>query len=267
MADSTTAGATRPSGGGLRLFLGVSALVLVAVGAWVAVGFLTLTWSQGHSSFRVSGDRLVIDAEGFTMRLSAGRPGVVEVDRHLRNDSLRKPRPFERLQGQTLVLRDGCPRSGVVMFCEGRYDLRVPPDMDLTVVNHAGGVETSGLPGPLDLRGASGEITVDGAARPLRLHTSDAAIRATNLRSTDVEASTGSGGITLGFAVAPQRVDARTSNAGIRVTVPAGSGPYAVEQRINDGTSRIGVRTNPAATRRLVLRTSYGDIAVQPAGR
>jgi hypothetical protein len=215
----------------------------------------------------VTGDRLVIDAEGNTVRLSAGRPGVVEVDRRLRNDSLRTPRPVERLQGQTLILRDGCPRSGVMIFCEGRYDLRVPPDLELRVVNRSGGVRASGLSGPLDLQGDSGGISVDGATRPLRLHTSNASIRATDLRSTDVEASTTSSGITLGFLVAPERVDARTSDASLRLTVPAGSGPYAVEPHTNEGSTSIGVKTDPAAARKLVLRTRNGDVVVEPAGR
>src|SRR6266487_794038 len=143
--------AARRSGRGLRLFLGLFALVLVALGVWVGVGFLTLTSSQHHSSFPVAGGRLVIDAQGGSVRLVAGRSGVVEVDRRLRNDSLRKPRPIELFQGRTLVLRDGCPRSGVVMFCESRYDLRVPPGVPLTVVNHAGGVRVSGLAGPLEI--------------------------------------------------------------------------------------------------------------------
>jgi hypothetical protein len=267
MANGITAGATRPSRRALRLCLGLFALVLVASGVWVGVGFLTLTSSQDHRSFPVAGGRLVIDAQGSTVRLSAGRPGVVEVDRRLRSDSLRKPRPVERLQGQTLVLRDGCPRTGVMIFCEGRYDLRVPPDLDLRVVNRSGGVHTSGLTGPLDLQGDSGGISVDGAARRLRLHTSNAAIRAANLGSADVQASTTSGGITLSFLVAPQRVDARTSDASIRLTLPAGSGPYDVEQHTNEGRASIGVKTDPAATSKLILRTSYGDIAVQPAGR
>jgi Putative adhesin len=241
--------------------------VLVALAAWVGVGFLTLTSSQHHSSFPVTGDRLAIDAQGGSVRLVAGRPGVVEVDRRLRNDSLRKPRPSERLQGQTLVLRDGCPRSGVMVLCESRYDLRVPPDLQLTVVNHAGGVRASGLAGPLDLRGDSGGITVDGASRALRLRTSDGSITATNLRSTDVLASTSSGGIRLGFLVAPERVGAVTSDASVRVTVPAGSGPYGVEQHTTDGRISIGVPTGPAATRTLSLRTNAGDISVQPAGR
>ncbi|HZD70973.1 MAG TPA: DUF4097 family beta strand repeat-containing protein [Actinomycetes bacterium] len=268
MAGSTTAGATRPSRRGLRLFLGLFALVLVAAGVWVGVGFLTLTSSQVHRSFPVAGARLVIDAQGGMVRITAGRAGVVEVDRRLRNDSLRKPRPFERLQGETLILRDGCPRSGVMIYCDARYDLRVPPDLNLIrVVNRSGGVSAGGLTGPLDLQGDSGAITVDGATRPLRLRTSDAAIRATNLRSTDVQASTTSSGIMLGFLVAPERVDAHTSDASIRLTVPGGSGPYAVQQHTSDGTTSIQVKTDPAATRRLVLRTSYGNIVVQPAGR
>lgn len=266
MVGSTTAGATRLSRRGLRLFLGLFALVLVASGVWVGVGFLTLTSSQGHRSFPVAGGRLVIDAEASTVRLSAGRPGVIEVDRRLRNDSLRKPRPVERLQGQTLVLRDGCPRSGVTIFCDGRYDLRLPPDLDLTVVNRSGGVQTSALPGPLDLRADNAGITVDGATGLLRLQTSNGAITAANLRSTDVRARTSNDGVTLGFLVAPGRVDARTSNAGIHVTVPANSGPYAVQQHTSNGRTGIDVKTDPAASRKLILRTSNGDIAVQPAG-
>ncbi len=267
MAGSTAAATSRRPRRGLRLLLGLFALALVACGAWVGVGFLTLTSSQSRRSFPVAGARLVIDAQAGMVRLTAGAPGVVEVDRHLRNDSLRKPKPAERLQGETLTLRDGCPRSGVVIFCEGRYDLRVPADLDLVVVNHSGGVGTSGLAGPLDLQGDDGGISVDGAARLLRLHTSNATIRATNLRSTDIRASTTDSGITLSFLVAPERVEADTSNASIRLTVPAGSGPYHVQQHTSDGRSSIGVKTDPAATRTLVLRTSSGgDIVVQPAG-
>jgi Putative adhesin len=266
VAGTTTTAPARRSSRGLRLFLGLFALALVAVGAWAGVGFLTLSNSQHHSGFPVAGDSLVIDAQASSVRLTAGRPGVVEVDRRLRNDSLRKPRPSERLQGRTLVLRDGCPRAGVMIFCESRYDLRVPPDLQLTVVNHAGGVRAGGLAGPLDLRGDSGGITVDGAARTLRLRTSDGAISATNLRSTDVLARTSSGGIRLGFLVAPQRVDAATSDASVRLTVPAGSGPYDVEQHTTDAKTTIGVPTDPAATRKLTLRTSSGDISVQAAG-
>jgi hypothetical protein len=266
MAGSTTAVTTRRPWRGLRLLLGLFALALVACGVWVGVGFLTLTSSEYPRSFPVAGAHLVIDAQASTVRISAGRPGVVEVDRHLRNDSLRKPRPLERLQGQALTLRDGCPRSGIMIFCEGRYDLRVPPDLDLRVVNHSGGVHTSGLAGPLDLQGDSGGISVDGASGLLRLHTSDAAIRATNLRSTDLQASTTNSGITLSFLVAPERVDAHTSNGSVRVTVPAGSGPYAIQQHTSDGKPTIGVKTDPAASRKLVLRTSNGDVVVQPAG-
>jgi Putative adhesin len=266
MAGTTTTAPARRSGRGLRLFLGLFALVLVAVGVWVGVGFLTLTSSQHHSSFPVVDDRVVIDVEAGSVRLTAGPPGVVEVDRRLRNDSLRKPRPSELFQGRTLVLRDGCARSGVMIFCESRYDLRVPPDLDFTVVNHAGGVRASGLAGPLDLRGDNGGITVDGATRTLRLRTSDGAITATNLRSTDVLARTSSGGIRLGFRVAPERVDAVTSDASVRLTVPAGSGPYDVEQHTTDGRTSVGVPTDPAATRKLTLRTSSGDISVQAAG-
>ncbi len=265
MAGSTAAVTTRRPRRGLRLLLGLFALALVACGVWVGVGFLTLASSQSHRSFPVAGARLVIDAQASTVRISAGRPGVVEVDRRLRSDSLRKPRALERLQGETLTLRDGCPRSGVVIFCEGRYDLRVPPDLDLRVVNRSGGVHASGLTGPLDLRGDNAGIAVDGAARSLRLHTSNGAIRASNLRSTDIQASTSNSGVTLSFLVVPERVDAHTSNASIRVTVPVGSGPYAVQQQTSDGKTSIAVKTDPAATRTLLLRTSNGDIVVQPA--
>ncbi len=267
MAGNGTAATTRRPRRGLRLALGLFALVLVAGGVWAAVGFLTLTSSESRQTFAFGGDRLVIDADGNTVRVTAGRPGVIEVDRHLKNDSLRKPRPAERLRGETLTLRGGCPHSGVEVFCEARYDLRVPSDLDLRVVNHSGGVHASGLAGPLDLRGDNGGITVDGAVQPLRLHTSDGAIRAGGLRSTDVQASTDNSGITLSFLVAPDRVDASTSNGSIGVTVPAGSGPYHVQQQTSNGRTGIDVPTDAAAARDLVLRTSNGSIAVRPAGR
>ena len=73
----------------------------------------------------------MVDADGSSLRISPGPPGTVEVDRVVFHD-VQRPRLAEKLDGNRLLLRADCPNF-VVVRCESRYELRVPPSLQLAV--------------------------------------------------------------------------------------------------------------------------------------
>src|SRR5262245_63635314 len=88
---------------GVLLAVGVA-----ATGARMLVGLATLAETRDHQSFGFTGGRLVVDADGSSLRISPGATNTVEVDRSVHHD-LQRPRLTERLDGNRLLLRARCP--------------------------------------------------------------------------------------------------------------------------------------------------------------
>jgi Toastrack DUF4097 len=253
-----------------RRVLGILGVLLAvgtaAIGARMLVGVATLADDHAHSSYPLTGRRLVIEAVGSTssLRISAGQPGRVEVDRVVYHD-LQRPAVTERLDGDRLVLGARCPNF-IVVRCEARYDLRVPASIDLQVNDPDGDLRITGVQGSVDLRSGSGGITLQGGSGTVRLHTDDGAVRASGLRATDVDASSGSGRVAIDLAVVPRRVVARSNDGDVQVVVPRGPQAYHVETRSNDGRVSADLPTDPNSPMRITASSNSGDVVVRRAG-
>jgi hypothetical protein len=105
-------------------------------------------------------------------------------------------------------------------------------------------------------------INGDGVASPLSLDASDGSIELTGLRSPRVSADTERGSIDLLFDQPPEQVTATASDGSLTVQVPRGA-TYAMDAVAAQGSTELDVPSDPASTRRLYLRTSYGSITVQ----
>ncbi len=80
--------------------------------------------------------------------------------------------------------------------------------------------------------------------------------------STSISASTGSGGVDLEFASAPDLVEVSTGSGSVEITVPEGT--YAVAIDTASGSETIeGVVDDPAAERTITVDTGSGGILVQ----
>jgi len=259
-------GRTRGARRVLRLLGALLAVVVAAAGARLLVGAATLSDDRAHSSYPFSGRRLVIEGTGSTgsLRITAGQPGKVEVDRVVFHD-LQRPRLTQRMDGDRLVLGARCPNF-IVVRCEARYDLRVPAAIDLQVSSPSGDVRVSGVQGSVDLRTGGGSITLQGGSGAARLHTDDGSIRATGLRATDVDASNDSGRIALELLLVPQKVVVRSNDGNVQVVVPAGPRAYHVEASSTDGKVTIALPTNPDSPMRITASSSGGDVVLRRAG-
>ena len=83
----------------------VLAVAVAAIGARMLVGVATLGDDHAHTSYPLSGRRLLIEGSGSTgtLRITAGQPGRVEVDRVVYHD-LQRPRLTQRLDGDRLIV-------------------------------------------------------------------------------------------------------------------------------------------------------------------
>ena len=252
---------------GLGRVLGILGIVLAvavaATGARVLVGLATLAESHDHASFGFAGGRLVVDADGSSLRISPGAHNTVEVDRAIYHD-VQRPRLAERLDGDRLLLRSNCP-TFIVVRCESRYELRVPPSVDLQVIDTVGTVRVSGMLGAVDIR-SDDSIAVDGARGTVLLRSDYGSIRASGLRATEVRARTGSGRVSLRLAGAPRLVSARSDDADVLVVVPRGQEVYHVDASSTDGRTTNDLRTDPASPLRITATSGSGDVALRSSG-
>lgn len=252
---------------GLGRALGILGIVLAvavaATGARVLVGLATLAEIHDHRSFGFSGGRLVVDADGNSLRLSPGGANTVEVDRSVHHD-IQRPRLTERLDGDRLLLRTRCSNF-VVVNCDSDYQVRVPPSVDLQVINTSGAVHVSGMLGAVDIR-SDDSITLDGGSGRVLLRSDYGSIRASGLRATEVQARTGSGRVSLQLAVSPHLVSARSDDADVLVVVPNGPQLYHVDASSDNGTTSNGLRTDPASSLRITATSNSGNVTLRTSG-
>jgi hypothetical protein len=253
-------------GGFFRVLGALVAVGVVLLGARAAVGAATLSDDHGHASYPFTGDRLVVVGNGSTssLHLTAGQPGRVEVDRVVYHD-IQRPPVSQRMDGDRLQLGIRCPNF-IVVRCEARYDLKVPPDVSLQIDNPDGDIRVSGVRGAMDLRSDSGAITLQGGSGSARLHNNDGAIRATGLAATTVDASSDSGSIRIDLTVVPQRLAARSNDGAIRLRVPAGPTTYRVDASSRDGRVTVGVPTDDNSPRRIIATDDSASVTISRAG-
>jgi hypothetical protein len=266
--EAQAAPAPRRSGAG-RFFRVLGALValgVVGIGARAVVGAATLTDDHARATYPLSGNWLVIDGGGSTssLHIGTGAPGRVEVSRVVFHD-VQRPSVTERMEGDHLRLGIRCPNF-VVVRCEARYELKVPPSVSLQINNLDGDIRVTGVHGAMDLRSDSGAITLQGGSGAIRLTSNDGAIRASGLAATTVDASSDSGRVALDLTVVPQRVTARSRDGAVQVQVPAGPTAYDVHASSRDGRVTVAVPTADDSPRRITATSDSGRVVVRRAG-
>jgi len=246
----------------------IAALVVFVLftGALVAV-------VVARNTRRVADDELTFDGiEHVDVEIDAGSVRVVAHDgarltvhRHMRYGR-RRPQTRETRAGTTLQISVTPPRGPLEGWWWIDYELVVPAGTGVRARTAAGPLAVDGVRGDVDLASNAGRIAVNGCAGALQLHSDAGSIEVDGARSGCVKAHTDAGHVRLVFASVPDDVDA-TSNAGaVEVVLPGG--PYRVDARTDGGDVRIGVATDPNASRSVRARSHAGSVLVNalPAG-
>jgi hypothetical protein len=211
----------------------VATIVTIATastGLWVLTSFhpqnQTLT-EQARYSIAQHGGRLTqlsVQVGNGGITIVSGPAGQVTVTRLL-HWTTAKPKVDEHWDNGVLSIYQDCATGLFEQGCSVSYRIAVPPGV------------------PLKLSTGSGDIATIGA------------------RSTNVQSSTGSGNIQLGFATAPTRVTVQTGSGDVTIEVPHGAS-YAVAATDDDGNSDIGVINDPGSPRSLTAQSGEGNITI-----
>lgn len=266
---------------------------LIAAGAGAGL-VLLVSGCQWDVAKNTTTDDATVDAKVSTVWLSTaagdvkirkGNTTTVHRTVHYDKD---KPGATHKVDGNVLVLEE-CP----VHNCWIDYEVTVPAGTKVDGDVASGAVELTGL-GAVNLKAASGDVTVRGASGPVNLDVSSGATRLSDIgAAVAVQAASGevtvdnakgnvtvaaeSGGVHakgVGGAVdvrshsgdvdvaltAAQNVTARADSGAVNVTVPRSG--YRVLTGTDSGDVHSDVPNDPSGRHTLDLHTESGDITI-----
>ncbi len=204
-------------------------------------------------SFPFTGTNLKIDASLGGVRVLPGTGGAVQVERWVRGRAA--DGPAWSLREGTLRLSADC--SLVFGDCGARYHVKVPPGVRLSI-DAADGIILNDLTQDVDAVSRD-RIQVTNASGRLRLR-SEGSIKGEGLRSGQVRGRTWDGSIDLAFTDPPATLDLQSRDGRVTARVPPGA--YAVTTASREGSERSEVTNDRDGARKIVVRSTTGDVRV-----
>lgn len=214
-----------------------------------AAGDVTeLDIAAGNGSIEIVGD----DVERITV--------VAEISHGLRRTEHRA-----ELEGTTLVVRSSC--SWLSTWCSVDYRVTVPTDLLITADADNGHLTIRDITADVVADSDNGSVELVRLSGVVRATSDNGRVTGTGLRSSSVEADTDNGRVSLTFAEPPQSVIATSDNGRVEVVVPDTTDTYLVEAQTDNGSTDVGIRTDPDSDRTIHAATDNGSVTVRyPAG-
>jgi hypothetical protein len=217
---------------------------------------------QQSETYQQKVARVEVDLDSGGITVVKGDAGEVGVERSLQWENT-KPTIREEWDGDTLRISAVCPDDN---GCAVDYSLRVPQTVVVHADTDAGDISISDITNDLDLANRAGDVTVENATGKVRIQGDAGNITSHGLRSSNVDAQTKSGNITLTFVTAPSSAKAITEAGAVRISVPRdGDGGYRVQASTQDGKRDVDVDADPDSGHVLVAQVTDGDVTVDYA--
>jgi hypothetical protein len=214
-----------------------------------ADGVRTIEIHSSNGTVRVVGD----DSGG-------GQGGTISVTAHI-SDGLRSTGHHERVEGDRLVLDSSCPMF-FSSFCEVTYTVETPPDVDVEVRSSMG-VTVEGIEGDVDVQTAQGTVELARIDGDISTDTDQGAVRASGLRSEEVEATTDQGEVLLRFDEPPRRVTADSDQGDVEIVLPEDDTEYKLSTDTDQGSVEREIRNGPNGTNPIRATTDQGDVILR----
>jgi len=208
-------------------------------------------------------ERIEVDLSSGSIEVVAADVDEITVTATL-SDGFRETGAVQEVVDDRLVLTGTCPLY-LSAFCAVDYDVRVPKDVAVVARVDDGSIRVVGLSGAVDVFSDNSGVELVGLRGPVTVHSANGSLTGEDLQSPSVEASTENGSVDLGFTAAPDTVLATSENGWVEVRLPDVVGDYRVDAGTDNGSTEIGVATDPASSRSVVLRSDNGDLRVLPS--
>ena len=247
--------------------------------AWLAVGSVTAAAALVSGTFNII-DLVAHEMETRVETFDADGIQVIDIDndagaitiesadvdtitvRARIGHGLRRSGSSVNVEGDRLMVRGSCPIFGS-QWCDVRYTIEVPGDVDVVVSGDNDGIRVTGIDGRVELHSDNGTIWATDITGDVDLSADNGSIRATGLTSDSVRATSDNGNIEIQMLVAPQTVRATSDNGNVEVVLPRGDEVYAVEITTDNGNTENRLNSDVASDRHVVAVTDNGDVTLR----
>ncbi|MEV7512570.1 DUF4097 family beta strand repeat-containing protein [Streptomyces sp. NPDC089922] len=260
-ADST---ARRPTGRRGRLPRAIALLVgalLVGTAGYYLLAQLTARDENGSSAVpaQVRNVEIVIDS-GAVSVTAAAPDAAGRIDKKL-TKSLRAPDEKIEQDGDTLRVTTRCGDGWGK--CSSDYDVAVAPGTRVKVVTDLGDVSVTGLRGPVEARTDVGKVSLKDVEADTVVafgKTGGVSVRDTRFRTAELGSKLGL--VEVAGTDRFERLKATTKTGDVRLTLPAGAGPFAVTAETSLGDRTVDVPQDSSSAVKVEASTSVGDVTV-----
>lgn len=250
----------------LWILLGsIPALAALGIGTFQVVGVLaheektvTATFAAADvTSLRIGNENGPVDITGADVDEITV---VAEISHGLQRTEHRA-----EVVDDVLVIDAECPVMPT--WCDVAYTVTVPRNLPITADLDNGRLTLRDLDGSITADGDNGAIELRRLGGQVRVQTDNGRVEGTGLRSAIVDVDTGNGRMSLAFAEAPEFVTATSDNGHVELVVPDDGAGYRVDARTDNGSTDVGVATDPTSDRSLTVHTDNGSVTVRyPTG-
>jgi hypothetical protein len=205
----------------------VAGAATAALGAAIAVDLAMAGTS--HATAHLDGPVTIVDADidAGSVRLVGTDDNEITIESTV-HSGVRGPSHSEKVVGDRLVVRSNCPFDLVTATCSVDYVIRVPNDV---------AVRARGNGSDFDIAAVHG----------------------------DVDVAVNGGEVDMSFDAAPHHVRAVSNGGHINIKVPDDTAGYKIDAHTNGGSTKVGIRTDPASDRTIKVETNGGNIDIRYA--
>lgn len=234
--------------------------ILVGVSGLVAINTMARQTVREEHLYAFDGKRLSIDAVIGDIHIVPGKAGQVGVARRL-TYGLRRPWVEERIDGDVFRVADR--PCNAAFACEVRWLLQVPRDIDVEVTTQSGSINVSGMSDSLKLVTDTGSVRVDApSGKLLTIRSKTGMVKAQNIRSEQVVATSSNGEVSLTFRAPPSLVVGRSETGNVGIELPDGNETYRIEAKAENGSRTVPAVDDPSSRRRINVRSGKGNVSV-----
>lgn len=226
----------------------VLAILLVLSATGPALSLMLQHTEESTYDLPADVSRLVLDGDVGDVEVRAAAPGEGPGAMATARSGLTDPSIEVAETDGVASLESSCDRLWIET-CQVSWEVVVPAEAAVRVSTSVGDVTVTGANGPLDLRSSVGDVTAVG------------------VRGQALSLDSSVGDIEVVADEPPEELIVRSSTGDVAVTVPDDGTEYRVSTSTSVGDVRNGIGSADAATRRIDVTTSVGDIALLRVSR
>ncbi len=261
---TSTPPAPQPQRGLSRPFVIACTVFGAIVVVWAALWFAaaSVQRSDTRESVYRGVERLRVKGGSGDIAIVGERRDDVKVIVH-RSWALAEPDIDQGFEDGELTLSNGCTFWGTFgpQSCETEFEVRVPAGLPLDVRGASGDVSARGITGDAYVGTSSGDVSVIDASGPLRAGASSGDVSVEGYGGGDVTAHASSGDVVVRSRTSPRRIEAIASSGDVTVAVPGGVA-YDVSADASSGDTNVDVERASRSRHRIDARASSGDVDV-----